>query len=81
MAFDRTGEFAEKHFRRGMRVLISGRIQTGSYTNKDGVKIYTTDVIVSDQEFADSKNSSGGVNDFHPDSRPEQAGAAGEGYS
>lgn len=80
VAFDRTGEFAEKYFRRGMRVLISGRIQTGSYTNKDGVKIYTTDVIVSDQEFADSKNSSGSGNDFHPTSRPEPSGAAGEGF-
>lgn len=55
VAFDRAGEFAEKYFRQGMRVLISGRIQTGSYVNKDGQKVYTTDVIVEDQEFADSK--------------------------
>ena len=58
VAFDRAGEFAEKYFRQGMRVLVSGRIQTGSYINKDGQKVYTTDVIVEDQEFADSKNSS-----------------------
>ena len=53
VAFDRAGEFAEKYFRQGMRVLVSGRIQTGSYTNRDGQKVYTTEVIVDDQEFAD----------------------------
>ena len=57
VAFDRAGEFAEKYFRQGMRVLVSGRIQTGSYTNREGQRVYTTDVIVDDQEFADSKNS------------------------
>jgi len=55
VAFDRAGEFAEKYFRQGMRVLVKGRIQTGSYTNRDGVKVYTTDIVVEDQEFADSK--------------------------
>ena len=60
VAFDRAGEFAEKYFRQGMRVLISGRIQTGSYTNRDGQKVYTTEVIIDDQEFADSKNGTGG---------------------
>ena len=55
VAFDRAGEFAEKYLRQGMRMLITGRIQTGSYTNKDGQKVYTTDVVVEDQEFADSK--------------------------
>lgn len=57
VAFDKAGEFAEKYLRQGMRVLISGRIQTGSYTNKDNMKVYTTDVVVEDQEFADSKGS------------------------
>ena len=56
--FGRSGEFAEKYFRQGMRVSISGRIQTGSYTNKDGVKVYTTEVIVEDQEFAESRAES-----------------------
>ena len=60
IAFDKGGEFAEKYFRQGMRVLVSGRIQTGSYTNKDGIKVYTTDIVVEEQEFADSKNSSSG---------------------
>lgn len=60
IAFDKGGEFTEKYFRQGMRVLVSGRIQTGSYTNKDGIKVYTTDIVVEEQEFADSKNASFG---------------------
>ena len=55
VAFGRAGEFAEKYFHKGMKVAISGRIQTGSYTNKDGVKVYTTEVVIEDQEFAESK--------------------------
>ena len=58
VAFGKAGEFAEKYFRKGTKLAVSGRIQTGSYTNKDGVKVYTTEVIVDDQEFAESKNSS-----------------------
>lgn len=60
ISFDKGGEFVEKYFRQGMRVLVSGRIQTGNYTNKDGVKVYTTDVVVEEQEFADGKNASSG---------------------
>ena len=56
VAFGKNGEFAEKYFQKGMRVAISGRIQTGSYTNKDGVKVYTTDIVVEEQEFAQSKS-------------------------
>lgn len=55
VAFDKAGEFAEKYFRKGMKVLVSGRIQTGSYTNKDGVKVYTTDVNIEEQDFAESR--------------------------
>ena len=62
VAFGKAGEFAEKYFRKGTKVLVTGRIQTGSYTNKDGVKVYTTDVVVEDQEFAESKNSSDNSN-------------------
>lgn len=58
VAFGKTGEFAEKYFRKGMKILISGRIQTGSYTNQEGQRIYTTEVIVEDQEFAESKRAS-----------------------
>lgn len=84
VAFDRAGEFAEKYFRQGMRVLISGRIQTGSYTNKEGQRVYTTEVIVDDQEFADSKNSGGGDNGggygYQPTSRPAPSSAIGDGF-
>ena len=55
-AFGRSGEFADKYFKKGMRVSISGRLQTGSYTNRDGNKVYTTEVIIEEQEFAQSKN-------------------------
>ena len=55
VVFGKAAEFAEKYLRKGSRVVISGRIQTGSYTNKDGVKVYTTDVVVEEQEFAESK--------------------------
>lgn len=60
VAFDRAGEFAEKYFRQGLRVLVSGHLQTGSYTNKDGQKVYTTDVIVESQEFADGRRDGSG---------------------
>ncbi|MDY5976272.1 MAG: single-stranded DNA-binding protein [Anaerovoracaceae bacterium] len=55
VAFDRAAEFAEKYFHQGTKVVVTGRIQTGSYTNKDGQKVYTTDIVVEDQEFAESK--------------------------
>lgn len=58
VAFGKSAEFAEKYFRQGMRVLICGRIQTGSYTNKEGRKIYTTDVVIEEQNFADAKQNS-----------------------
>ena len=51
VAFGRSAEFAEKYFRQGLKVIVTGRIQTGSYTNKDGQRVYTTDVVVEDQEF------------------------------
>ena len=55
VAFGKAAEFADKYFRKGTKVLVNGRIQTGSYTNKDGNKVYTTDIVVEDQEFAESK--------------------------
>ena len=60
VAFGRAGEFAERYFRKGTKIAITGRIQTGSYTNKDGVRVYTTDIVVEEQEFAESKNASSG---------------------
>lgn len=80
VAFDKSGEFAEKYFRQGMRVLVSGRIQTGSYTNKEGIKVYTTEVIVEDQEFADSKGSGGNEGGYNSPSRPTPSSAAGDGF-
>lgn len=57
VAFDRAAEFAEKYLRQGTKLLVTGRIQTGSYTNRDGQRVYTTDVIVEDQEFAESRSA------------------------
>lgn len=59
VAFGRSAEFAERYLKQGMKILITGRIQTGSYTNRDGQRIYTTDVVVEDQEFTESKGNSG----------------------
>jgi len=58
IVFGKGAEFAEKYLKKGTKVVVTGRIQTGSYTNKEGAKIYTTDVIVEDQEFAESKSNS-----------------------
>ena len=57
VAFGRNGEFAEKYLHQGTKIVAEGRIQTGSYTNKDGNKVYTTEVVVENQEFAESKAS------------------------
>lgn len=58
VAFGKSGEFAEKYFKKGTKIAITGRIQTGSYTRDDGTRVYTTDVVVEEQEFAESKNAS-----------------------
>ncbi len=60
VAFGRSAEFAEKYLRKGIKIAVTGRIQTGSYTRQDGQKVYTTDVVVEDQEFAESKNANAG---------------------
>ena len=62
VAFDRQAEFAEKYLRKGTKMVVCGRLQTGSYTNKDGVRVYTTDVVVEEQEFAESKASASSYN-------------------
>lgn len=83
VAFDRAAEFAEKYFRQGMRVLVSGRIQTGSYVNKDGQRVYTTEVILDDQEFADSKGAASDMSGYRspaPSQRPAPASAIGDGF-
>ena len=82
VAFGKSAEFAEKYFRQGLKVLVTGRIQTGSYTNRDGQKVYTTDVVVEDQEFAESKAASeshmnGG---FQAAPTPAPSAPAGDGF-
>ncbi len=77
VAFGRSGEFAEKYLRKGTKIAVTGRLQTGSYTNKDGVKVYTTDVVVEDQEFAESKNASQGGQNYDRSNYSQQGG----GYS
>lgn len=59
VVFGKGAEFTDKYLRQGTKIAVTGRIQTGSYTNKDGQKVYTTDVVVEEQEFAESKGSSG----------------------
>ena len=70
VAFGKAGEHVEKYYRKGLKVAVTGRIQTGSYTNRDGVKVYTTEVIIEEQEFAESRSSSehGGSYDNGQDS-------------
>lgn len=81
VAFGRQGEFAEKYLRKGIKIAITGRIQTGSYTNKDGQKVYTTDVVVEEQEFAESKAASEqNSGSFTPADRPSPTAAAGDGF-
>jgi len=60
VAFGRNGEFAEKYLHKGTKILVEGRIQTGTYTNKDGNKVYTTDIVVERHEFVESRNSESG---------------------
>lgn len=81
VAFGRSAEFAEKYFRKGLKIVVTGRIQTGSYTNRDGQKVYTTDVVVEDQEFAESKSASSEnySGAFTPADRPSPS-AAGDGF-
>ena len=85
VAFGRQGEFAEKYLHQGTKIVVTGRIQTGSYTNKDGQRVYTTDVVVEEQEFAESKSaaaSNGGDSNYaaYTPSRPEPSQAAGDGF-
>lgn len=84
VVFGKGAEFAENYLHQGIKIAVTGRIQTGSYTNREGQKVYTTDVIVEEQEFAESKsaqagNAGGGYQQAAP-SRPEPAQAAGDGF-
>lgn len=74
VAFKNTAEFIEKYIQQGTKIVIVGRIQTGSYTNKDGQKVYTTEVVIEEIDFAQSKNDASGSN------RPEPSAAVGDGF-
>ena len=80
VSFGKTAEFAEKYYRQGTKVLVTGRIQTGSYTNKDGQKVYTTEVVVEEQEFAESKAAASESSSFGQIARPEPSQAVGDGF-
>ncbi len=85
VAFGRAAEFAEKYFRQGLKVIVTGRIQTGSYTNKDGQKVYTTDVFIEEQEFAESKsnqenNSSSAASVAKPTPNPNPSAPDDNGF-
>ena len=81
VAFGRQGEFAEKYLKQGTKIAVTGCIQTGSYTNKDGQKVYTTDVVIDEQEFAESKGaSSGSQGGYEPQAAPSPEDASAEGF-
>ena len=84
VVFGKSAEFTERYFRQGTKVAVSGRIQTGSYTNRDGVKVYTTEVVVEEQEFAESKNAAGNAQSYPQSYQTSPAPApsvdAGDGF-
>ena len=87
VAMGKGGEFAEKYLHQGTKIVVEGRIQTGSYTNRDGQKVYTTEVVVEDQEFAESKASSDSYAASHPrteaapaTSMPSPSAASADGF-
>ena len=87
VAFDRAAEFAEKYFHQGIKIAVVGHLQTGSYTNRDGQKVYTTEVIIEDQEFAESKAASASSSSAPlpaggpaPSSADAGAAPAGDGF-
>ena len=74
VAFGRSAEFAEKYLKKGSKITVNGRIQTGSYTNRDGVKVYTTEVVVDNQEFAESKAASEASRSAYADAAEMRSG-------
>ena len=82
VAFGKLAEFAEKYYHKGTKALVTGHLQSGSYVNKEGQKVYTLDLIVEDQEFAESKNAASGNSDggYRPAERPAPSSAIGDGF-
>ena len=81
VAFGKTGEFIERYGHKGTKFVVEGRIQTGSYTNKDGQRVYTTDIVVENVEFAESKNASGNNGGgYQQEDRPAPGNASADGF-
>lgn len=80
IAFGKIAEFLEKFGRKGTKFVVEGRIQTGSYNNKDGQKVYTTDVVVENIEFAESKNSSGSGGSTNQPAPAPSSSSSGDGF-
>jgi single-strand DNA-binding protein len=83
VTFGKQAEFVEKYFRQGMKMAAVGRIQTGSYTNRDGQKVYTTDIVIEEVEFAESKSHNPEAvrdNSYQKDFGPEPSSAMGDGF-
>ena len=82
VAFGRAGEFAERYLKKGTKIVVSGRIQTGSYTNKEGMRVYTTDVVIEEQDFAESKAAAAQnmAADMPMPSEPKPRAAASDGF-
>ena len=82
VAFGRNAEFAERYLRQGTKIVVSGRIQTGSYTNRDGQKVYTTEVVVEESEFAESKANSSAPsnNSYQASPTPSPSSDIGDGF-
>ncbi len=83
VAFGRQAEFAERYLRQGTKIAVTGRIQTGSYTNRDGAKVYTTDIVVEEQEFAESKAAGGNAapaNNYQASPAPSPSNDIGDGF-
>lgn len=81
IAFDRSAEFAQKYLHQGTKIVMTGRIQTGSYTNKDGQKVYTTDVVIEEIEFAESKAAAERNNSGNQSSRPNPSSISSYGFT
>ena len=79
-AFGKQAEFAERYLKQGTKMVVVGRIQNDNYTNKDGQKVYSVQIMVDELEFAESKNSGGNEGGFQPSSRPEPSQAIGDGF-